>query len=74
MEAFKHCKAIGGSGDGAGFVAKAVRAPATSKSAPPGVVLADAGSPAFAKSFTAAVAEHRHWARAPKKSRVIVSG
>ena len=66
MEAFKHCKAIGGSGDGAGFVATAVRAPAKSNGAPPGVVLADAGSPAFAKSFVAAVAEHRHWARAPK--------
>jgi catalase len=96
MEAFKHCKAIGGSAEGARFVAKAVlpatrppppaarksaRAatkakagtappvtpvPAPSAGASPGVVLADAASPAFAKAFVAAVAEHRHWARAEK--------
>ena len=69
MDAFKHCKAIGGSAEGAAFVAEAVL-PATPRGKPPaaapGVVLADAGTPKFAKAFVAAVAEHRHWARAQK--------
>ena len=96
MEAFKHCKAIGASSEGARFVARAVLpatrpappaarasetstvkakrgtapavtpAPASTAGALPGVVIADAASPAFAKSFVAAVAAHRHWARSEK--------
>lgn len=96
MEAFKHCKAIGGSSEGARFVARAVLpatrppppaakrsakatakakagtappvtpAPARTAGASPGVVVADAASPAFARAFVEAVAQHRHWARAEK--------
>jgi catalase len=96
MEAFKHCKAIGGSAEGARFVARAVLpatrppppaarpsakatakakagtappvtpAPARTAGASPGVVVAEAASPAFAKAFVAAVAQHRHWARVEK--------
>lgn len=96
MEAFKHCKAIGGSGEGARFVARAILpatrppppaakasaratakakagtapaitpAPARTVGASPGVVVAEAASPAFTKAFVNAVAQHRHWARAEK--------
>ena len=92
MEAFKHCKAIGGSSEGAAFVAKAIlpatrqppvaqpsaKAKAKARTAPTpptpsgganasaGVVMADAASPAFARSFVAAIAQHRHWARVEK--------
>jgi len=64
MEAFKHCKAIAGSGEGAKFVARAIL-PAT-RPPSPGVVLAAEASPTFARSFVAAIAAHRHWSRHEK--------
>jgi catalase len=96
MEAFKHCKAIGGSSEGAKFVARSLLSatrppppaakpsakatarakagtapavtppPARTAGASPGVVVAEAASPAFARAFVAAVAQHRHWARTEK--------
>ena len=96
MEAFKHCKAIGGSSEGGAFVEKALRlatapSPAVAKAsaradakakagtapprkpatppsaaASPGVVIAEQGSPAFAKALVSAIALHRHWSRFEK--------
>lgn len=91
MEAFRHCKAVAGSSEGAKFVARSIL-PATRPAPPParpsaratakakkvtpkpaqtagmspGVVIAAEASPAFARSFVAAIAAHRHWSRHEK--------
>jgi catalase len=74
LEAFRHCKAIGASGEGVDLLARAgiggASPDAGAKSATKtisvrGVVRGDGGA-AFAKELVAAIAQHRHWERDDK--------
>ena len=72
LEAFRHCKAVGASGEGVRLLAKAGIGVATSDTRATkttsvrGVVTSGEGGGRFAKELVAAIARHRHWDRDDK--------
>ncbi len=66
-EAFRHCKAIAGSGEGANFLREEtyVRKAKDDKA----VILSDDGAKSVSKDFINAIAQHRNWER--EKARKV---
>jgi catalase len=73
-EAFRHCKAIGATGEGVKMIQHShlnglrladgnARTPVSDR----GVVTASSASDAFIKEFAGAIAQHRHWNREQKE-------
>ncbi len=70
-EAYKHCKAIGASGAGVGFVAKSLREKFNEENTTAELVAIEQGvvtsrgpvSANFTTEFIKAIAQHRHWER-----------
>ncbi len=74
MEAFRHCKTIGATGDGAALIAAvpgleslrgdiAARGKTKGNGGIEGIVTAADGGPKFLQSFIESMAMHRHWTR-----------
>src|SRR5450432_3427148 len=83
-EAFRHCKTIGATGEGVGFLAgcpglEALAGADPEKGGkkrsgePEGVVVAEKGTEDFARSFIAAAKMHRHWTRQGRNRTVAPS-
>ena len=66
-EAYRHCKPIGATTEGTGFLRSCPGVLANETDQASGVLATnDAASPAFIKQFAAAIATHRFWDRARK--------
>jgi catalase len=70
-EAYKHCKTIGATGEGAGLLEAAGigagKAQPGQKEARAGVVVGKGSDNGFTMDFIKAVAQHRHWSRERKE-------
>ncbi len=65
LEAFKHCKTIGGAGEGATVVQSLVAAHVVPADQLEGLILDAEASTNLAPAFIEAMAQHRHWSREP---------
>jgi catalase len=68
-EAYRHCKPIGATGEGADLLRACPGVLGAGETGDDGVIVSNAGAEAFAERFLGAIARHRFWTRG-RKNRV----